>query len=59
MAKRSNGEGTLHKRKDGRWEARLMTGYRTDGLELGTNYTFNEWAGIWFENHKDNVTAST
>ena len=86
--KRSNGEGTLHKRKDGRWEARLMIGYREDGrpnikacygktqkevkdkvkafrearasgLELGTNYTFDEWSDIWFENHKDNVTATT
>lgn len=88
MAKRSNGEGTLHKRKDGRWEARLMIGYRDDGkpnikafygktqkevkekvrafqdarssgLEMGTSYTFDEWADIWFENHKDNVTATT
>ena len=31
MAKRSNGEGSLRKRKDGRWEARLMIGYRDDG----------------------------
>ena len=88
MAKRSNGEGTLRKRKDGRWEARLMIGYRDDGkpniktfygktqkevkdkvktfhearssgLAMGANYTFTEWADIWFENHKDNVTATT
>lgn len=88
MAKRSNGEGTLRKRKDGRWEARLMVGYRDDGkpdikafygktqkevkekvkafqdvkssgLAMGANYSFNEWADIWFENHKDNVTATT
>lgn len=88
MAKRSNGEGTLHKRKDGRWEARLMIGYREDGkpnikafygktqkevkekvrgfqearssgLETGASYTFGDWADIWLENHKDNVTATT
>lgn len=88
MAKRSNGEGSLHKRTDGRWEARLMVGYREDGkpniknfygktqkeaknklkafnearasgLEMGTSYTFEKWADLWFENHKDNVTATT
>jgi len=32
---------------------------RSSGLTMGANYTFNEWADIWFENHKDNITATT
>ena len=31
MAKRMNGEGNLRKRTDGRWELRVMKGYREDG----------------------------
>ena len=88
-SKRANGEGSLRRRKtDGRWESRIMTGYRDDGrpqittfygrtqkevkekvkayqdarssgLAMGADYTFAEWADIWFENHKDNVTATT
>lgn len=30
-SRRSNGEGTLRRRKDGRWEMTIMTGYRDDG----------------------------
>ncbi len=31
MAKRrANGEGTIYKRKDGRWEGRIIVGYRED-----------------------------
>lgn len=88
MAKRSNGEGTLRKRSDGRWESRIMCGHRDDGkpnikvfygktqkevkekvrafqeaqssgIEAGTTYTFGTWADIWFESHKDSVTATT
>ena len=29
--KRGNGEGCIHKLKDGRWEARIMTGYNEKG----------------------------
>ena len=29
--KRSNGEGTLRRRADGRWESAITTGYRADG----------------------------
>ena len=29
--KRSNGEGSLRKRKDGRWELSIMVGYHDDG----------------------------
>ena len=31
MAKRSNGEGSIRRRPDGRWEFRLMDGYLADG----------------------------
>ena len=31
MAKRTNGEGTIRHRKDGRWEAAIMDGFRKDG----------------------------
>lgn len=31
MAKRENGEGTLRKRKDGRWEGRITVGRKDDG----------------------------
>ncbi|MDL2236784.1 site-specific integrase [Christensenellaceae bacterium OttesenSCG-928-K19] len=31
MAKRSNGEGQLRHRKDGRWELSIMVGYNPDG----------------------------
>lgn len=31
MARRMNGEGYLHRRKDGRWELRLMTGHQDNG----------------------------
>ncbi len=29
--KRSNGEGTLRKRPNGRWECTMMVGYKDDG----------------------------
>lgn len=31
MGKRGNNEGSIYKRKDGRWEARIVTGYKPDG----------------------------
>ena len=31
MAKRTNGEGTIRHRKDGRWEVAIMDGFRKDG----------------------------
>ena len=31
MARRSNGEGSLRRKGDGRWELRLMDGYLEDG----------------------------
>lgn len=31
MAKRSNGEGMIRQRADGRWESRVMIGYKDNG----------------------------
>ncbi len=88
MGKRCAGEGLIRKRKDGRWEARVMDGFKDDGrpnklcfygknqkevneklqkfqeqkaagLDTRQNYTFGDWADIWFEGHKDNITPTT
>ena len=32
--KRANGEGSIRKRKDGRWEGRCVVGYDQRGLSL-------------------------
>jgi len=38
MAKRrANGEGSISKRKDGRWEGRYTVGYREDGRQIYKN----------------------
>jgi len=38
MAKRrANGEGSIYKRKDGRWEGRFTVGYREDGRQIFKN----------------------
>ena len=38
MAKRrANGEGSIYKRKDGRWEGRYTVGYREDGKQIFKN----------------------
>ncbi len=30
-----------------------------DGLDTSANYTFGEWADIWFDSHKDNISQTT
>ena len=41
MAKRrANGEGSIRKRKDGRWEGRYTAGYDQDGKRLIKNQHF-------------------
>ena len=40
--KRSQGEGTLRKRADGRWEARVVIGYDEKGLPITKNVTAME-----------------
>lgn len=85
--KRANGEGTIRKRADGRWEARIQDGFKDDGKPkmisfygptqkavkekmaaylsdkaagiVDQKYTFSEFADIWFENHKANITPTT
>jgi len=32
---------------------------RESGLLIGADMRFDEWANIWFENHKDNITPTT
>lgn len=88
MTKRINGEGCIRHRDDGRWECRVMDGYRdngkphikyiygktqrevrtklndykeacTSGIEMGLTYTFCDWADLWFEYHKENISATT
>ena len=34
MAKRADGEGTISKRKDGRWEGRISLGYDGEGNRI-------------------------
>ena len=38
MARRARGEGTLHRRKDGRWEGKLRTGARAGKLARKSFY---------------------
>ena len=88
MGKRANGEGSIRRRPDGRWEARLQDGFKSDGaprivsfygstqkaarqklveyvsskadgLDMGKKYTFGDFADIWYEYHKVNITPTT
>lgn len=45
--------------KEAKGKLKAFQEARASGLEMGSSYTFGEWADIWFENHKDNVTATT
>lgn len=42
--KRKRGSGTLRKRADGRWEARVVVGYDDKGQHITKNVTANEKA---------------
>ena len=86
--RRSNGEGNLRLRADGRWELTIMDGYRADGrrntksfyaasqrlvkekariyhenkaagMHMGKSYSFSEWADIWYEHHKSNISLTS
>ena len=89
MAKRrANGEGSVRRKKNGRWEIQIMVGFKPDGkrnirsfsgktqkevkakkdaylrkraegILLGTEIRFDEWADMWFGNHADNVKPTT
>ena len=32
---------------------------KEEGVILAHEYTFSEWAELWFENHKDNIQSTT
>lgn len=86
--RRANGEGTLRKRPDGRWESSVMIGWKDDGRRqikcfygktqeevrqkmlawrrsnsessiYNKDYLFAEWADMWFEIHKENISLTT
>ena len=86
--KRSNGEGSIHKRPNGLWEWQIMVGYHPDGrrkmksfyartqkevkekgsrfLEqlasqptLGGNMLFADWADMWYEGMRGQVSDTT
>ena len=89
MAKRrTNGEGTIRRRKNGRWECTIMDGFQSNGkrkyksfygdtqaevkkkmqaycrakeagLLSGMDYSFPEWADIWYDSHLDNIKRTT
>ena len=40
--KRKQGEGTLRKRTDGRWEARVVIGYNDKGFPITKSVTATE-----------------
>ena len=86
--RRTNGEGNIRKRENGRWELSIMVGFQSDGrrqyktfygdtqaevkkklkayqqakengILTGMDYTFAEWADLWYENHRDNIKPVT
>lgn len=88
VKRRANGEGTLRRRADGRWESAIMIGWKDDGRRqmkyfygktqeevrkkvvewkrthpenriIKKDYLFSEWADMWFEIHRRNITPTT
>lgn len=86
--KRTNGEGTIRQRDNGRWECTIMDGFQSDGRRkykafygktqsevkkklkaylqakedgvlAAMDFTFPEWADLWYENHLDNIKPTT
>lgn len=86
--KRSNGEGSMHKRPNGLWEWQIMVGRHPDGRrkmksfyaktqkevkekarkyleelqnapELRNDMPFEQWANIWYEGMKGQVSDTT
>lgn len=45
--------------KEVKEKVRAFQEAQSSGIEAGTTYTFGTWADIWFESHKDSVTATT
>ena len=40
-------------------KAKAYLDAKGEGLEVDVNYSFGEWADLWFEGHKDNVKPTT
>ncbi len=63
--KRSNGEGTLRRRTDGRWESAIMDGYRPDGKPKvkyfygKTQKEVKEKVRAWEANRASGIDASS
>lgn len=45
--------------KEVKAKAKAYTDARAEGIEMDVAYFFDEWADIWFENHKDNIAPTT
>lgn len=45
--------------KEVKAKARAYLEDKEQGIQLDTAYTFSEWADLWFESHKENITATT
>lgn len=45
--------------KEVKAKAKAYTDARAEGIEMDVAYYFDEWADIWFENHKDNIAPTT
>ena len=45
--------------KEARQKARAYQDAKADGIEVDVVYYFDEWADLWFESHKDNVSPTT
>lgn len=45
--------------KEVKQKAKTYLDAKADGIEVETAYTFEEWADLWFESHKDNIRPTT
>ena len=40
-------------------KAKAYQSAKAEGIEMDVVYTFEEWADMWFESHKDNIMPTT
>ena len=45
--------------KEVKQKARAYQDAKAEGIEVDVVYYFDEWADLWFESHKDNITPTT
>ncbi|MBE6560209.1 MAG: site-specific integrase [Ruminococcaceae bacterium] len=45
--------------KEAKEKARAYQNAKAEGLDMDTAYSFSEWADLWFESHKNNITPTT